>query len=201
MTQQRKILIGIAVCVSLATLIYFSTRSSFACIEAPILNAGAKPQTEFTYNFVGAHPTDSELCIVNAFTAWQTALQESTQLTFRRAKAGEKTNITIIFTPIRDNIAGATTSTTRDAQGYVTGFGILISTNVDLVSSCQGYYKVALHEIGHGLGLGHPFGTNGTSVMNMLSSMNDANGNVPFAPTFCDIGQVAEASSTPLRVE
>jgi len=61
------------------------------------------------------------------------------------------------------------------------------TTDTNLLDRATGYFKVGLHEPGHGLGLDHlPLGVHGKTVMNALGHKDDQDGNVPNDITTCD---------------
>lgn len=199
---RSKSFIVVCVCVIFAVLLLAFNDATAFCLAPPVIKQGARPQATFRYRIVGYYPVEAERCIDRAFSAWNDALLDGSQIQFLPAEPKQRIDVTIFFTDITDimgnrgeDVAGGTTPAFRDEDGYVTGFGVMISTNPELVSSCDGYYKVTLHEIGHGLGLGHPYGEHGTSVMNMLSSTNDDGGNVATFPTACDIEQIETATA------
>lgn len=74
-----------------------------------------------------------------------------------------------VQTPLGAGVVGGADAGTVDAEGYLTGIGVQFTTNTSLLSSCDGFLKVALHEIGHALGFDDTFGNSGSSVMNQFS--------------------------------
>lgn len=82
-----------------------------------------------------------------------------------------------------------------EADGHILG-GTIFFTTAQTLFSETGYYKAALHEIGHALGLDHTHGTQGSSVMNnfgrvsgsvpLIQLRDDYRKNLPMNVTVCD---------------
>lgn len=170
------------------------------CVNPPLISSGIRPGSVLTYAFVGPWPQDTDkACVEEGIAAWNTAnaAPGGSGVSFVPVAAAAPPDITINRVFIESDAAGSTAGRRYDADGYVTGFGVQITTHTDLVSDCTGLMKVAEHEFGHGQGLGHPNGIGGSSVMNNFYGTDDAGGNLPLAPTDCDEAGVTEASLAP----
>ena len=73
------------------------------------------------------------------------------------------------------------------SNGHIVGGEMKFTTKEDVINDYNGYYKVALHEIGHTLALWHTNRNSGLSVMNELGGQNDRQRNIPKVPTSCDV--------------
>jgi len=180
-----------------------AAQSPAPCVTPPLSSHSVAPQTTLIYRYVGRWDRDAQACTTRAFATWNTYL-DTTPLGIRFAPYPEEApaslvqHISVIHTFLPHNTAGAITEVTRDSRGYAAGVGVLINNNSDTVSSCLGYYKVAMHELGHVLGLSHPRGDHASSIMNDMAGKNDLNEAMPIAPTWCDLTQIQVASRQPL---
>lgn len=175
----------------------FPRQSSASCVAPPLLNHSVSAHTTFVYRYYGEWAPEQTYCVDRAFETWNTYLA-NVPIHFTRYSSKQSSHtLSIILTSMPNNVAGAITSVSRRPDGYVRGGGIMVSNDAAVVSSCLGYYKVALHEIGHILGLGHPTEHGDeSSVMNDMNGLNDRNNAQPDAPTACDVDQVKVASRT-----
>lgn len=188
-----------------------AVQSPNKCVSPPLLNHSVAPNTRFVYQYVGTKllapvGVPSQMCMNRAFDVWNEYLATtSLNINFRPVTAQElswrfsrpRHLINVVFTALPEKVAGAIPSVTRLDNGYVDGGAIFINSNLGVVNSCLGYYKVGLHEIGHILGLSHPQSFNESSIMNDLSGTDDSNRAIPSAPTACDLQQVVAASRAP----
>ena len=133
---------------------------------------------EYTYRFQGGSwTTDQQLWVQEAFLRWSLANTDSgLGTTFRHADVGETQAITLIkqFLDVAangDRIAGGTNPVPSPVpqNGVLSGANVYFNTDVNILSSNEAYLKVALHEIGHILGLGDNLNRqSGSSVMNVF---------------------------------
>jgi Matrixin len=128
---------------------------------------------------------------------------------FRKALAGETPTIFLRRLAIRADTNGkkAGLFISNNPGQHITGGIIYFQTDTTVLLRAVGYYKVALHEIGHALGLWHtPEGSgNGSSVMNSMGFVkgslfpnelrDDYAGNIPILPTKCDREMAKEYST------
>lgn len=174
-------------------------QSDVACVAPPLLTHSVAPHSTFVYRYYGAWDTQQQLCVDRAFTTWNTYLTPlDVEFVSYANKKNAGTDISVLLTPLPEKIGGAIPIVGRRPDGYMKNGAIYITTDSKTVSSCLGFYKVGLHEIGHLLGLGHPIDTQyEASIMNNMSATNDSQNAIPNAPTACDVNQVIAASKTP----
>jgi len=134
-------------------------------------------------------------CATQAITAWNNANLNSNRVSFQPVESGQAPSVTFAFTNLGGTTAGGITSPSRDNDGFVTGFGVQVTNDTNLVDQCLALIKVVLHELGHGQGLEDAYGSNGDSVMDQMSGKNDVGGNLPTSPTPCDVNQAYNAST------
>ena len=173
-----------------------------ACINPPASQGMRYGQT-LRFSFVGSAWDDvwdegavtARDCAVQAINAWNNANLNSNRVSFQPVESGQAPRVTFSFSNLAPPYGGGTTDPTRDSDGFVTGFGVQVTTNTNYVDQCVGITKVILHELGHGQGLADTFGSGGDSVMDQLAGKNDAGGNLPTSPTTCDVNQAYNAST------
>jgi hypothetical protein len=120
-------------------------------------------------------------------------------VSFDEAATGTTPDINLLREPLR--IApltyGAFAPGPTDQNGHIQTASILFTNRQQARWTQELYYKVTLHEVGHGLGLDHTSQNtkHGTSVMNRLSPNGDAEHSLPLDVTVCDF-QMAKKYST-----
>jgi hypothetical protein len=177
---------------------------------------GLAPGSEATYTFdmSTAWTNERMFQVTVAFDLWNLANQK-VGLDTRFSEITEGTPTLLLKNVPRPEGEGGRTIGDPPfgqvaADGTLLRAEILFSNNETTVKHWSMYRKVALHEIGHTLGLGdnvnfigpdgvrHPDGRLGSSVMNRLSNgRDDPRGNVSIAVTPCDYVQAKKAPTRP----
>jgi hypothetical protein len=84
-----------------------------------------------------------------------------------------------------------------DPSGFIGSGTVTINTNVNMVTSCTGYKKVTMHEVGHLMGLNDNFSTNPVTVMNQLGQRDDRQNQMASQVTLCDGNQAYQPQFRP----
>lgn len=182
-----------------------------SCTNAPYIPRflSLAPGNLYTYRFFSTtfKPAERE-AIVEAFEAWS-QVNTTLMTTFSQA-TGSTEDIRIFKAPLADKVGGGMAEGTITA-GMISGGDMYVTSKTNYVWKPQGFLKVALHEIGHFLGLDDIEDANirkGGSVMNKLGvppgnpilpaqTADDPIGNIPLWPTYCDVEQARLAPSRP----
>jgi hypothetical protein len=161
------------------------------------ISQGLRPLTNYNFSFEGANWTDeTKGCVRSGLEAWNPANAYTTGVTFTEVGSGG--NFALRKVHIDGNIAGGVSEDkTYDQYGFMESTTVFFNTNTNLLESCIGHRKVALHEFGHLQGLGDADGSNNSSVMNSFSGKDDSGGNIPMEPTACDVNYGNIASTDP----
>jgi hypothetical protein len=172
--------------------------SQLACQAPQINKKGFRPSTVVTYSFIGLWGNE-KACLEAALSEWSAAnAWTGLNVTFQRVNPGSAPAFTLVKTFLSGQAAGNTPQPTVDAfDGYIIGSSAQFTTDRSLLESCEGYRKVALHEIGHSMGLADAFGTSGTSVMNQMSGKDDVGNSIAANVTSCDANEANAARNFP----
>jgi hypothetical protein len=135
-------------------------------------------------------------CVDRAFAAWTAANRRSgLDVAFVPGPGGIEVRFDkpggLILPPSR---AGAWSGGSRDADGALLTAHIWLTSNRDVLDSCEALTKALLHELGHLHGLADHARFTGPSVMNAYGGKNDEGEQLPMAPTRCDARQALVAA-------
>lgn len=162
LTKPTKHLIGVALFTAASTVAVVAQ-----CLNPPTNpGLGVRPGTVLRYQFIGT--VSQQSCVEAAFTEWseKNAQPGGNGVSFAPRQDGQTTNIPISMQNLGTSIAGGITAPGRDADGYITGYGMQFNTNTSVIESCEGFLKAAMHEAGHGQALADANGSGASSVMN-----------------------------------
>jgi hypothetical protein len=174
--------------IGCSTVLHYMKTPAPCTIE---LLGGIRLPSTLTYSYVGKWQSIDKLCVLRAFNAWSKAIPE---LQFQEVLETTYSNIGLLRTTLGYNIGGRTIVLEYDYDGFIKMSGVALTTDPRMITTCEGIYKVALHEIGHVLGLGHPFEPRTDSVMNSMFGTNDLGGSISAVPSTCDVALVRQGS-------
>ena len=157
------------------------------------------PGLPATYDFVApwspnAHPA----AIVEAFGKWTTAdFTTGLNITFSGPQASPMLILHTGDLPPKNGKPVAAGIPNGDVHinqnGFIQSAVIFWTTNTTVLSSYEGFYATALHEIGHLHGLDDTNGKLGESVMNQMSTKDDTARFLSRAVTTCDRAKAFDA--------
>jgi hypothetical protein len=90
--------------------------------------------------------------------------------------------------------AGAWSGGVRDRDGALRAAHVWLTSDRDLLDTCDAITKTLLHELGHLHGLADNGAFRGPSVMNGYAGKNDTGAHLPLVPTSCDAQQALFAA-------
>ena len=152
-----------------------------------------------TYDWLGTwSPTTHPAAVGEAFGKWTSANVATTLNTsFSGPQASPMLALRTGDLPPKDGKPVAAGIPTADVHinpsGFIQSAVIFWTTNTSVLSTWEGFYVTALHEIGHLLGLDDTSGQNGESVMNQMSSKNDTRRFLSRSVTTCDRDKAFDA--------
>jgi hypothetical protein len=182
----------------------------YSCVLPVVNKKGFQPAAlPFTtklvpYVFAGVNWTaDEKKCVGTAITQWNATNQISgLGISLQLPRATD--SIQVYFykqpPPNTPDAAGGATRLPLDFTLFATSANIYLTTDTQKLQSCAGFTKVALHEIGHTMGLqDNPSGAPArSSVMNQPLSGKDDKGNyLSNYPTSCDRQKAFDAQFFP----
>ena len=138
----------------------------------------------YTYRFIQNWTESRKAAVKKAFDLWNDANARSGLATrFAPAEGAEGQDIAVWRQPLGVNsdlepILGwfPTPDPPRlQPDGRINGGSLFLTTDESALSSDMGYRKMALHEIGHALGLAHTGRRDGSSVMNRAGRIRSGN--------------------------
>jgi hypothetical protein len=145
------------------------------------------PGSQVSYGFEGNWASNAQPAIQAAFTDWTNANAiTSLNTSFLGPQASPM--LTLRQGPLPPNIAGGIplSAMNLDANGVVQSAVVFWATDTNILSNADGFKVVALHEIGHLLGLDDTNGKGGSAVMNQMDGKNDKGKNLARTVTKCD---------------
>lgn len=185
--------------VLLAVLSYSSIGHTQAtCAPNAADQAAWPPGTTVYYTFDSNMNDEQKRQVTSAMSQWQTAnVNNGSGVRFTQgpppAGTTSPTNLTIRNGYAGGNLAQIDSTGMVDSNNERTGATITFNNNL-ISENSNMYLKAGLHEIGHSMGLRdtETGQTAGGSVMNLPSSLTDAEGNMSTTVTSCDGQYVAQ---------
>ena len=170
------------------SLVVFETELH-GCVNPSSNGVGVESDYVFRYTFVGVGwTTERQVAVIDAMNYW-TSLGLAV---FTPVSEGQEANVNFEITALNPGVVGH--NDVESVDGWVRRMDIKFTSNTNYLET--GYYKAALHELGHGFGLADSHGSGGTSIMNQFLNKDDTGGNLPGYVTYCDY-LVAELNTHP----
>ena len=170
---------------------------SSVCTPPPVVRHGPAPHATYHYRFYGAWTAQEQQCVRRSLDQWETALHDTLDIRFVPVTdAHPLPTLALAKTRLPSPVGGAVVGVVMAPDGYLQRGSLLFTDDAQRLSSCDGFQKTTLHEVGHLLGLGHVDAGAVSSIMRpSMDGADDRGQGLPSSPTVCDIAQAGRSWS------
>lgn len=184
----------LVVWMSLSSLSLASLSLSSVCAPPPVVRHGPAPHATYHYRFYGAWTTYEQQCVRRSLDQWETALHDTLDVRFVPVTdAHPLPTVVLAKTRLPSPVGGAVVGVVMTPDGYLQRGSLLFTDDAQRLSSCDGFQKTTLHEVGHLLGLGHVDAAQASIMRPSMDGADDRGQGLPSSPTVCDVAQAVRS--------